>query len=185
MIQRTIFVILLVVLVGPGLSGQTARPDQGTPPPLKIISPAERRQLDSTKDEKARVKLTIELAENHLMNVESHVAQQQYEVAIAEAGLYCALIDDVFSFLKALQRDNDKKRDLYKRLELTLRSHGTRLSTVRRNTPAEYAVWLKDIEDVTRKGRTEALNSFYGHTVLREVPKSAETKDLKKAPDKN
>ena len=133
------------------------------------------------------MKLTIELAENHLTNVESHISQQQYETAVTEAGLYCALVDDVLHFLKSVQRDNNRQRDLYKRLELTLRAHGTRLSAVRRSTPAEYAVWIKEIEDFTRRGRTEALNSFYGNTVLREaIPKSAETKEIKKpVPDKN
>ena len=39
---------------------------------------------------------------------------------------------------------------------------------MRRNTPLEFAVWIKHVEDFARDGRTEALNSFYGHTVVRE-----------------
>ena len=41
---------------------------------------------------------------------------------------------------------------------------------IRRGTPAEYAVWIKEIEEFTRKGRTEALNNFYGHTVPSRGP---------------
>jgi hypothetical protein len=39
---------------------------------------------------------------------------------------------------------------------------------MRRVTPLEFAVWIKKVEDFARAGRTEALNSFYGHTVVRE-----------------
>ena len=150
---------------------QEQRPhDQTAPPPLKVITRLERNQLNEAKDEKARVKLTIELAEAHLTNAETFTTQQQYDRAAAEFGMYWALIEDVFSFLKKIERDNNRRRDLYKRLELALRAHGPRFSISRRSTPAEYAVWVKEIEDFARKGRTEALNSFYGHTVLREPP---------------
>ncbi len=53
-------------------------------------------------------------------------------------------------------------------LELALRSDGPRLTTMRRTTPLEYAVWIKKVEEFARESRTEALNSFYGHTVVRE-----------------
>ena len=84
--------------------------------------------------------------------------------------MYWALIEDMFWFHEdKANATATRRRDLYKRLELALRAHGPRFSTMRRSTPAEYAVWIKEIEDFARKGRTEALNSFYGHTVLREA----------------
>ncbi len=95
--------------------------------------------------------------------------------------MYWALIEDLFTFLGTVQRDNNKTRDLYKRLELSLRSHAPKFALMRRNTPAEYAVWIKEIEEFTRKGRTQALNSFYGHTVIREAtPKPSEQKEAEK-----
>jgi len=182
--QRTVLIIFLALVSAAAIHAQDPpAPDQGAPPPLKVISRQERNQLDTTKDEKARVKLTIELAENHLTNVETKTSQQMFDVAAAEAGMYWALVDDALKFMKTISRDNNKKRDLYKRLELSLRAHGTRLSTVRRGTPNEYAVWIKEIEDFARRGRTEALNSFYGQTVLREP--APEAKEQKKQPDKN
>jgi hypothetical protein len=160
--------------------------DQAAPPPLKVITRVERTQLEQAKDEKARVKLSITLAEGHLSEVETKTSLQQYDAASAAAGMYWAIVEDVMGYMKKIQRDNNKKRDLYKRLELALRAHGTRLSTVRRSTPAEYAVWIKQIEEFARDGRTEALNSFYGHTVLRESnEKTAESKDPKSPPNKN
>lgn len=177
---RSISIIFLLATLGvPAMGAQDPRPQEQTaPPPLKIITRSERSQLNETKDEKARIKLAIELAQNHLTNVENQTSMQQYDNAAAEAGMYWALIEDAFSFMKKLERDNNRKRDLYKRLELSLRAHGPRLSIIRRATPSEYAVWIKEIEDFARKGRTEALNSFYGHTVLKDGPqKSTDPKD--------
>jgi hypothetical protein len=86
--------------------------------------------------------------------------------------MYHALIETALSFLSTFKRDSNKTRDLYKRLELALRAHGPRLTSMRRTTPLEFAVWIKQVEDFARDGRTEALNSFYGHTVVRDKDKS-------------
>jgi hypothetical protein len=182
MIRSTPFILLLALLYVPVLGGQGTRPqDQTAPPPLKIITRLERNQITAAKDEKTRVKLSIELAESHLTNAESQTSQQQFDGAAAEAGMYWAIIENVFGFMKGLERDNNKKRDLYKRLELSLRAHGPRLTIMRRSTPSAYAVWIKEIEEFARNGRTEALNSFYGHTVLREGPqKSTDAKEISK-----
>ena len=173
MIRSTHGILLFAAMCAPALGGQDPRPqDQTAPPPLKVITRAERTQLNESKDAKARVKITIELAETHLGNAENHTSQRNYDNAAAEAGMYWALVDDALSFMKTVERDNNRKRDLYKRLELALRAHGPRLSIIRRSTPAEYAVWIKEIEDFARRGRTEALNSFYGNTVVHDGPKA-------------
>lgn len=169
MVRGTHVILLLAALSFPALGAQDPRPQEQTaPPPLKIITRLERSQLNESKDPKARVKTTIELAEAHLTNAENQTSQHEYDIAAAEAGMYWALVEDALSFMKTIDRDNNRKRDLYKRLELSLRAHGPRLSIMRRSTPSEYAVWIKEIEDFARKGRTEALNSFYGHTVIRD-----------------
>jgi hypothetical protein len=184
--SRGAYVILLLVTVialPAAVLGQrdTHPPDQTAPPPLKIITHLERSQINETKDPKARVKTTIGLAETHLARAESQTLQHDYDSAAAEAGMYWALVEDVFTFLKTIERDSNARRDMYKRLELSLRAHGPRLSIMRRETPNEYAVWIKEIEDFARQGRTEALNSFYGQTVIR-VQKPANEKEPEKKP---
>jgi hypothetical protein len=182
MVQGTHVILLLAALYISGLGAQDPRPQEQTaPPPLKIITRLERSQLNESKDPKARVKTTIELAESHLTNAENQTLQHEYDIAAAEAGMYWALVEDALSFMKTMDRDNNRKRDLYKRLELSLRAHGPRLSMMRRSTPSEYAVWIKEIEDFARKGRTEALDSFYGHTVIHDGPqKPTEPKEANK-----
>jgi hypothetical protein len=153
------------------LGGQEPRAQEQTaPPPLKIITRQERSRLDESKDPKSRVKITLEFAETHLTNAENNTSQHEYDHAAAEAGMYWALVENALTFMKTIERDSNRKRDLSKRLELALRAHGPRLTLMRRNTPAAYSVWIKEIEDFARKGRTEALNSFYGNTVVRDNP---------------
>jgi len=144
--------------------------DQPAPPPLKIVPREDRVQIEQEKDTKSRVRLTLDLAEGHLANAELHTAHLNYDEAAAEAGKYAALLEDVFLFLSKQKLESNKTRDLYKRVELTLRAHGPRLSIMRRTTPAAYAIWIKETEEFARQGRTEALNSFYGHTVIRDRP---------------
>lgn len=186
--RRTILstpVLLFVTLFVPAANAQDPKPlDQTAPPPAKVITREERSQLNQSKDEKARIKLSIELAETHLANAERHTSLQQYEGAATEAGMYWALIEDALGFMKSVDRKGNKRRDLYKRLELALRAHGPRWATMRRNTPAEYAVWIKELEEFARNGRTEALNSFYDNTVIRGGSEKSSDAKAKKALDK-
>ena len=154
---------------------QQPNPQLNAPPPLRVIAAEEKAILADIKDSKSRVKKSIELAEAHLLNAETWTSQDQFTEASAELGRYWALIEDLLNYLSPLNRDSTKTRDLYKRLELSLRAHGPRLTIIRRDTPLEYAVWIKEIEEFARSSRTEALNSFYGHTVVRESQQQSST----------
>src|SRR2546425_71089 len=182
--QLLLLFAALYVPVLPVIIGQESRVQEpAAPPPLKTISRLERSQLNESKDAKSRVRMTLELALVHLAEAEAQTSQHDYPAAAAGAGRYWALVEDLFSFLKTMKSDSDKTRDLYKRVEMALRAHGPRLSAIRRGTPAEYSVWIKEIEDFARNGRTEALNSFYGHTVIRD--KSPDQQQASKPLQKN
>ena len=166
-------VLLLAFVFVPSVCAQDSQPTpQATPlpapPPFKMIVKDERTQIDSTRDSSDRLKLIMNFASAHLTVAEQHTSQGSFEAALTEVGMYHALIENALTFLSTFKRDSNKTRDLYKRLELALRSHGPRLTSMRRITPLEFAVWIKAVEDFARAGRTEALNSFYGHTVVRE-----------------
>lgn len=172
--------LLLTCVFLPSVSAQDAQPSPTplmAPPPFKMIVKEERSQIEENKDAK-RLKLTIEFAAAHLGVAEQHTAQGNFEAAQTEVGMYHALIENVREYMKTFKRDSNKTRDLYKRLELSMRAHGPRLTAMRRVTPLEFAVWIKQVEDYAREIRTEALNSFYGHTVVSE-PKNAEKSNEK------
>jgi hypothetical protein len=174
------FVVLAFVCL-PAVEAQDAQP-QATPlpapPPFKMIVKEERQAIEQSKDSGRRLKLTIEYAGGHLTRAEQHTARENYEAASAEIGMYHALVESALAFLSTTKRDSNKTRDLYKRLELALRADGPRLTAMRRITPLEFAVWIKKVEDFARDGRTEALNSFYGHTVVREPEKKEKPKEI-------
>jgi hypothetical protein len=143
---------------------------------MKFVSHAERAQLSSARDVKARTRASIELAEARLRRAEELTTALQYDAASSELGCYQALIENVMGYLSELKSDKNKIRDIFKRLELTLRAHSARIEAIRRVTPAEYGVNLKVITDYTRSARTEALNCFYGDSAVLEEIKQEEAK---------
>ncbi|HEX3184911.1 MAG TPA: hypothetical protein VHQ94_08935 [Pyrinomonadaceae bacterium] len=177
-------VLLLVFVYVPAVSAQDPGPmptpaasptPLPAPPPIKVITKEERAQIDGAGDSKARVRTTLDLAALRLTRAEQLAKQTNYDDALAEVGSYEALIQDILDFLNGMKRDSNKTRDLCKRVELALRAHGPRLTTMRRETPLEFAVWIKKSEEFARSARTEVLNTFYGHTVVRDSEKNANT----------
>ena len=179
--------LLLAFVCLPSAQAQSAQPSPTpltAPPPLKLITTEDKARLDQAKDTKQKLRTTIELGGVHLTRAEQLTNEGNYDAASAEVGMYHALIENALEELAALKRDSNKTRDLYKRLELALRADGPRLTAMRRITPLEFAVWIKKVEDFARAGRTEALNSFYGHTVVREPQREkAEEKPPEKPND--
>jgi hypothetical protein len=181
--------LLLVFVYAPAVSAQEAEPLPSpvasptplpAPPPIMLIAKEERSQLDQAGDSKARMRVTIELAAVRLTRAEQLTKDSNYEAAGTEVGSYQALIEDSLKYLSGMKRDSNKTRDLCKRLELALRAHAPRLTTMRRETPLEHAVWIKKTEEFARAARTEVLNTFYGHTVVRDSEKTNSDKRQEK-----
>jgi hypothetical protein len=181
--QRWFLLAQIVVLcsIPASLFAQPRSPQMPAPPPMRFVSRDERSQLVATKDLKSRLRTTIELAEAHLGRAEDSTVQKKFDQASEELGRYLGLIDDARHVLGALDRDRNSTRDLYRRFDIALRAQLPRLAVMRRSTPADYAIHLKAAEEFARETRTEALESFYGHSVLREEPdnqkKPEQTKD--------
>ena len=135
---------------------------------MRFVSTAERSQLTATKDPKSRIRASIELAASRLTRTEEFTSQRQFDRALEELGGYLGLIDNVRAFIAGMNRDKGSTRDLYRHLEIALRAHIPRLAVLRRSTPAAYSGNLKTAEEYVRDARSEALDSFYGHSVLRE-----------------
>ncbi|MFY9618987.1 MAG: hypothetical protein WAM70_01305 [Pyrinomonadaceae bacterium] len=168
------FSVLFVALASPLLSievfAQPLTPQLPTPPPMRFVARDDRSQLTTTRDAKGRVKLTIELAEARLTNIEALTSHKEFEKASEAIGTYLGLIEDAMRFIGSMPREKSSTRDLYRRLDIALRAQIPRLAVMRRDTPSDYAIHLKAAEEFARNTRTEALESFYGNTVLREDP---------------
>lgn len=168
------FSLLFVALASPLLSfevfAQPLTPQLPTPPPMRVVAREDKSQLTTTRDAKARVKLTIELADARLAHMEALTSRKEFEKASEVLGTYLGLIEDAMLFIGGMPREKNSTRDHYRRLDIALRAQIPRLAVMRRDTPSDYAIHLKTAEEYARDTRTEALESFYGHTVLREDP---------------
>ncbi|HEU5235627.1 MAG TPA: hypothetical protein VFU37_00710, partial [Pyrinomonadaceae bacterium] len=128
-------------------------------------------------DPKSRLKSTIKLAEDRLTRAESMTTQKSYEEASKEIGSYLGLIGDLRAYIAGMDQEKGATRDLYRHMEMAVRPHIPRLAVMRRTTPALYSPNIKDAEEYIKETRAEALDSFYGHSVLREPEKAQTPKD--------
>ncbi len=138
------------------------------PPPMKFIPREERSKLSEARDPKIRIRTAIDLAADHLSRAEELTSQKRFDRASEELGNYLALLDDMRQFLHSMNSDKNRTRDLYRHLDIALRGNVSRLEVIRRSTPVDYAENVKAAAEYARNARSEALEAFYGHTVLRE-----------------
>jgi len=152
---------------------------------MRFVTHDDRSQLMSAKDAKTRVRLTIDLAEAHLTEMEQLTSQKNFEKAQEVLGNYLGLIEDVMHFVGSIAQDKNSTRDLYRRLDIALRAQLPKLAVMRRDTPSEFSIHLKAAEEFVRDTRSEALDSFYGHTVLREEIRPAKKEDARNSSQDN
>jgi hypothetical protein len=164
-----IFTMLAAAQAQDGAAPQPQR--EAGPPPLRYMPPDVRQRLEGAKDAKARARLSMEIAEERLARAAQLAGEDRFEASTAEIGIYEAVVEDAVRTLHASSgggKVNNKYRDIFKRVEITLRSHVTRLETIRRALPERHAVYLKNAIDFVRDRRDHALSAFYSDSVLRE-----------------
>jgi len=149
---------------------QPQLPHLPAPPPMHLVSKSDRSELDQARDPKARLRSAITIAELHLTRAEKLTDDRKYDEALAELGGYMGLIGDLRDYFATLDPNKGSTRDLYRHFEWQVRTHIPRLAVIQRTTPAAYVRNIKDAEDFIKESRAEALDSFYGHSVLREPP---------------
>jgi hypothetical protein len=149
---------------------QPELPSLPAPPPMHLVSKSERSQLDEARDPKARLHETMTLAESHLTRAEKLTDDKKFDEALTELGDYLGVIGDLRDYCSKLDANKNSTRDLYRHFEWQVRTHIPRLAVIQRATPAAYAPNVKAAEEFIKDTRAEALDSFYGHSVLREPP---------------
>ena len=153
---------------------QTQR-EEGGPPPLRYLPQDVRGRLEAERDPKARARLGMLIAEECLMKAEQFADQDQFVAATGQVGVYEAVVADTIGFLHKPGRANNKLRDIFKRVEISLRAHVTRLESIRRGLPSQHAVYLRDAIDFVRDHRDMALGAFYDENVIREPRRPSQT----------
>jgi len=170
---RALFALACLALACTAAHAQdtsTKHQEDGAPPPMRYVPENLRAQLSAERDLKSRTRLSLELADAQLTRAGEHADADRFEEATRELGIYEALIRDAMTFIHKSGPVDNKRRDQYKRIELALRAHVPRIESIRRGLPASNAVYARATLEYIRGLRTEALNSFYDDTVLREPP---------------
>jgi hypothetical protein len=150
-------------------------------PPMRHLPDAVRKQLDDAHDLKSRTRLSLELADASITRATEHATAERFEQATSELGIYEAIVEDSIRFVQRSGKVTNKQRDLFKRIEMALRSHVPRLETIRRTLPAAHAVYVKTTIEFVRDQRDRALNAFYDDTV---IPDASPSKDKSPSPER-
>jgi hypothetical protein len=143
-------------------------PADAAPPPMRYLPAETRARLDTARDLKARTRLSMELAESSLVNAANLVNADRFDAATLELGVYQAIIRDAVDYVRRNSKSSGKTRDLFKRVELALRSHVPRLETLRRSLPSQHAVHAQTTLDFVRDARAEVLDAFFDNMVVPE-----------------
>jgi hypothetical protein len=170
--QSTVFLqaITLCALAFPAAAQDPQLPHLPAPPPMHFVSKSDRSQLDGSRDPKDRLRATMTLAIDHLTRAENFTNDKKFDEALAELGAYLGVIGDLRDYIAKLDIAKGSTRDLYRHFEMQVHPHISRLAVIQRTTPAPYVRNIKDAEEFIKDTRAEALDSFYGHSVLREPP---------------
>jgi hypothetical protein len=177
---QTLIILALVALAcGEALAQESSAAQQQqrdeAPPPMRYMPDDVRRRIEATRDPKERARLGMEIAEERLTLAAQLAGEDRFEAATGEVGIYEAVVEDTIRFLHATGRVNNKLRDIFRHVEITLRSHVTRLESIRRELPERHAIYLKDAIEFVRDNRDQALGIFYDDTVIREPRRPAVT----------
>ncbi|MCY7345777.1 MAG: hypothetical protein LH614_06090 [Pyrinomonadaceae bacterium] len=136
------------------------------PPPLKILSKDEKSQLELSTDIKQRTKTALELMEMRLIKAEAFGIKEEYQAMFTELGSFHALVDNTLDFLSKNNNDSGKVLNNFKRMELSLRKHITRLELIRRNLPIKYELYVRQLVRHIRDARTRAVEPLFDDTVV-------------------
>jgi len=138
------------------------------PPPLKVISKEEKKQLEAEADNTKRTKLALLLMDARLKAAENFFSKQQYREMFDELGGFHALADKTLDFLNRNNDGRGKSLGNFKRFEISLRTFLPRLEIIRRELPAEYEPYVRDLSKSVRLARAKAVEPFFGNTVVED-----------------
>lgn len=170
---RKFFIFALFLLLTAYCSLLTAAAQENeqqdtAPPPLKILSKDETKQLNAETDVKKRTKLALDLMEIRLKKAEVLNSQRQYAEMFDELGDFHALVDKTLNFLNSKDDGGGKILNNFKRVEISLREFLPRLELIRRDLPAKYEFYVRDLARDVRRARSKAIEPFFGNTVVKD-----------------
>ena len=165
--RNGVFVWLCFLSFSTASAAQESIPPDAAPPPLKVLTKAEKEQLAEAKDVKERTKLTLELMGARIKVAEGYLPQDHYEQVFTELGGFHALVVDVLEYLSKSSADKNKVLDNFKRFELGLRALTPRVELIHRQMPPAREYYLRILLRELRDARTKAIEPLFGDVVTK------------------
>lgn len=160
------FLFVCVFLGSQNLRAQELEAGGTAPPPLKILSKEEKKQLDETSDLKKRTVLALALMEARIKKAETLDAQNEYAKMYEELGSFHALIDYTLNFLYRANNGKQSSLSNFKRFEIGLRTFPARIEIIRRELPIKYESYLRSLLKYIRETRSKAIEPFFSDSVV-------------------
>lgn len=163
------FVALVATSVAMSIAVAAQNPvidDDIAPPPLKIISQAEKDKLAAQTEVKSRTKLALELMDLRLKQAEAFDAADDHDKMFVELGAFHGLMDNMMEFLDKSDKDSKRVLNNFKRFEIGLRTFTPRLELIRRDLPIRYERYVRNLVKNLRAARARAIEPLFDDTVV-------------------
>jgi hypothetical protein len=148
-------------------AGQDLPPDM-EPPPIKVISKDEKKQLEEERDFKKRTVLALELMDSRLNKAEEANSKKEFKEMFNQLGRFHAIVDNTLRFLNRNNNDSRKILNNFKRFEIGLRKLLPRIELIRREVPQRYQFYVMSLIKNVRDARSKAVEPFFADSVVRE-----------------
>ncbi len=160
------FSLFLLFALSLTISAQEESYEDTAPPPLKIVSKEEKSSLEAETKISERTKLALALMENRLRRAEDFNTRGLYGEMYDELGGFNALMDNTLIFLNKNDTGRGKVLNNFKRLEISLRRFVPRIEMIRRELPAKYESYVRNLIRNVRAARSKAVEPFFGDSVI-------------------
>jgi hypothetical protein len=144
-------------------------PADVAPPPLRMLSTADRKTLDSQPNLKKRTEISMQLMETKLASAEKFNTEDNFTQSIKDLSDFQAVLENTFTYLE--RNDvNNKADNRFKQLEIFLRRQVPRLETLRRVMPYKYGYYVLKLMKVVRDTRAKAVEPLFAESVVKSNP---------------
>lgn len=144
-------------------------PADVAPPPLRRLSAADQKTLESQTNIKKRTEVSMQLMETKLVSAEKYNTEDNFTQSIKDLSDFQAVLENTFTYLE--RNDvNNKADNRFKQLEIFLRRQVPRLETLRRVMPYKYGYYVLKLMKVVRDTRAKAVEPLFAESVVKSNP---------------
>lgn len=149
-------------------SAQTTDDLPTAPPPRKLMSKEEQKQLDGESGVRKRTQIALSMMDSRLKQAEAANADESLTEMFDQLGAFHALMDNSLAFLERSDTNRSKVLNNLKRFEIGIRRFAPRLELLRREAPPSHEYYLRSLLKQLRDARSRAVEPMFSETIVRD-----------------